>query len=70
MSLREAYRTLNMGAGFAIFCRPGVGDEVVSIVSDAGLGASVMGVVEAGPREVLIDPVGLRYEQRELQFAA
>lgn len=69
MTPREAYRTLNMGAGFAVYCRPGAGDEVASIASDAGLGASVMGVVEAGPREVLIDPLGLRYEQHELQFA-
>ena len=32
--------------------------------------AEIVGHVEAGAREVIIEPLGLRYEQRELQFAA
>jgi phosphoribosylformylglycinamidine cyclo-ligase len=70
MSQREAYRTLNMGAGFALYCRPGAGDAVAALAEDVGLAAAVMGVVEEGSRQVLIEPLGLRYEQRELQFAA
>ena len=70
MDPREAYRTFNMGAGFAIYCRPQTGERIVAIAEELGMQASVSGVVEEGPREVLIDPLGVRYEQRELQFAS
>ena len=36
MDMREAYRTFNMGAGFAVYCRPGSGSAVVSIASRVG----------------------------------
>ncbi|HEX3691330.1 MAG TPA: AIR synthase-related protein [Solirubrobacteraceae bacterium] len=70
MSTREAYRTFNMGAGFALYCRSGAGKEVVAGAAALGMAAAVRGVVEDGERELVIEPLGLRYEHQELQFAA
>jgi phosphoribosylformylglycinamidine cyclo-ligase len=61
MSPDEAYATLNMGAGFAVFVPEEHVDTVISAADRKGLGAWAAGVVEEGPREVVIEPLGLRY---------
>ena len=53
----EAYGSLNMGAGFALFVRPEDGDAVVACAEAKGVRAWVAGVVEDGPRQVVIEPV-------------
>jgi phosphoribosylformylglycinamidine cyclo-ligase len=68
MSLREAYGTFNMGAGFAVFCRPGSGQRVAEAASDVGLTAIIAGSVADGPRRVIIEPLALTYETDELQL--
>ena len=68
MDDREAYRTLNMGAGFALCVRPGEGERVVQLAAQNGLRAAVSGVVETGAREVVLEPLGLRYAPAGLQF--
>ena len=53
----EAYGSLNMGAGFALFVRPEDGDAVVACAEAAGIRAWNAGVVEDGPRQVVIEPL-------------
>ena len=64
----EAYSTLNMGAGFAYFVEPEQAQEVVRVARDCGIGAWVAGQVEAGPKQLLIEPLGLRYGADDLQL--
>jgi phosphoribosylformylglycinamidine cyclo-ligase len=63
-----AYSTLNMGAGFAIYGAAGSGAEVVRIASGLGLRAQVAGVVEDGPRRVVLEPLGVSFETDELDL--
>ena len=55
----EAYGSLNMGAGFALFARPEDGDAAVACAEANGVRAWVAGVVEDGPRQVVIEPLGV-----------
>jgi phosphoribosylformylglycinamidine cyclo-ligase len=64
-----AYSTLNMGAGFAVYCRPGGGPGVVGVARELGLQALVAGAVEAGPRQVLLEPVGVVFSSDQLALA-
>jgi phosphoribosylformylglycinamidine cyclo-ligase len=63
---RAAYTTLNMGAGYAVYCRPGAGDRVVEIARELGLAAWVSGAVEEGPRRVVIEPIDVTLEGDEM----
>jgi phosphoribosylformylglycinamidine cyclo-ligase len=65
---RAAYSTFNMGSGYAVYCEPGAGEQVVELARGAGLSALVAGAVEAGPRRVILDPVGVEYASGELEF--
>jgi phosphoribosylformylglycinamidine cyclo-ligase len=62
MTPAAAYTTFNMGCGFAVYCAAGAGEEVVRLAAGLGLPAGVAGVVEAGPRQVVLEPVGVVYE--------
>jgi phosphoribosylformylglycinamidine cyclo-ligase len=64
---REAYGTLNMGAGFALFVAAGDAARTVALAQRLGLGARVAGHVEAGPKELLIEPLSLRFGGDELR---
>jgi phosphoribosylformylglycinamidine cyclo-ligase len=68
LSPSAAYSTLNMGAGFAVYSAPGSGDEVVRLATGLGLTAHLAGLVEAGPRRVVLEPVGVTFETDELQL--
>ncbi len=67
---REAYGSLNMGAGFAIFVAPGDANAVVEVARGLGLTAWNAGVVEAGPKRVVIEPLGLEYGADDLHLRA
>ncbi|MGN6866829.1 MAG: AIR synthase-related protein [Solirubrobacteraceae bacterium] len=62
MTPAAAYTTFNMGCGFAVYCAAGAGDEVVRLATEVGLSAGVAGVVEEGPRRVVLEPVDVVYE--------
>jgi phosphoribosylformylglycinamidine cyclo-ligase len=62
----EAYGTLNMGAGFALFVKPGDAEQVVALAKALGVDAIVAGRVETGPKQVLIEPIGVTYGADEL----
>ncbi len=57
----EAYATFNMGAGFAVYTRAADADRAIAVARRRGIEAWVAGRVEAGPREVLVPSLGLRY---------
>jgi len=57
----EAYGTLNMGAGFALFVGASDAERTVEVAQQAGVGARIAGRVEAGPKQLLIEPIGVRF---------
>jgi len=63
-----AYSTFNMGAGFAVYCAAGSGKAVVETAERLGFEAIVGGVVEEGPRRVLLEPVGVAYGSKQLEL--
>ena len=65
---REAYSTLNMGAGFAIFVAAADADRTVAVANALGVPAIVAGQVEAGPKELVIEPLGIRFGTDDLQL--
>jgi phosphoribosylformylglycinamidine cyclo-ligase len=65
-----AYSTFNMGSGFALYCRAGGGEEIVRVARELGLEALLAGRVEAGPRQVVLEPVGVRFGGEELELSA
>jgi phosphoribosylformylglycinamidine cyclo-ligase len=66
MGAREAYGSLNMGAGFALFVPQGQVAATIAAVRSTGLEAWACGVVEPGPRRVIIEPLGIEYAADEL----
>ncbi|RZJ24312.1 MAG: phosphoribosylformylglycinamidine cyclo-ligase [Haliea sp.] len=64
----EAYGTLNMGAGFALYLAAGDAERAVEIANGLGVPALVAGRVEAGPKRVLIAPLGVEFAGDELQL--
>jgi phosphoribosylformylglycinamidine cyclo-ligase len=65
-----AYSTFNMGAGFAVYCRAGDGARIAEAAGRAGLEALVAGRVEEGPRQVLLEPLGVRFGGDRLELSA
>jgi phosphoribosylformylglycinamidine cyclo-ligase len=65
-----AYSTFNMGAGYALYGAPGSGARIVEIAERLGLSAMVAGRVEEGPRQVILEPVGVRFAGTELELSA
>lgn len=68
LSDAEAYGTFNMGVGFAVYTPAGTGDDVVATAESLGYAAARAGVVEDGPKRVIIDPIGVTYAEDELQL--
>lgn len=64
----DAYGTFNMGAGFAVYCRPGAADDVAGAAEECGHVALAAGIVEEGPRRVVIDPLGVTYTSEALSL--
>jgi phosphoribosylformylglycinamidine cyclo-ligase len=65
---REAYSTLNMGAGFALFVKAEDAQRTVDIAKALGVDALVAGVVEAGAKQVVIEPIGVSFGNDDLQL--
>lgn len=64
----EAYGTLNMGAGFAVFVAADDAHKTVEVAQAQGVAAIVAGRIEAGPKQLLVEPLGLRYGDDALQL--
>ena len=65
---REAYSTFNMGAGFALFVAADEAERTVAVAAAHGIAACVAGQVEAGPKELVIEPLNLHFGADELQL--
>ncbi|WP_422013459.1 AIR synthase-related protein [Roseateles sp.] len=65
---REAYSTLNMGAGFAIFVAAEDAERTAQVARDCGIEAWVAGRVEAGEKQLLIEPLGIRFSEDDLHL--
>jgi phosphoribosylformylglycinamidine cyclo-ligase len=68
LSAGEAYKTFNMGCGFAVYCGAGAGSGVAAAAERLGLKAEVAGAVEAGPRRVIIEPIDVTYETEAMDL--
>jgi phosphoribosylformylglycinamidine cyclo-ligase len=64
----EAYGTLNMGAGFALFVAGGDAERTVQTSRELGIEAWIAGQVEDGPKRLLIEPLGIVYGDDALQL--
>ena len=65
---REAYSTLNMGAGFALFVAADDAQRCVEVAQAQGIGARIAGVVEAGLKRLLIEPLDIVFGDDALQL--
>ena len=65
---REAYSTLNMGAGFAIFVPAADAARTVEVAKACGIDAWVAGALEEGPKQLLIEPLNIRFSDEDLQL--
>jgi phosphoribosylformylglycinamidine cyclo-ligase len=65
---REAYGTLNMGAGFALYLAAQDAPRAVEIANGLGVPAMIAGRVEDAPRGVVIEPLGVTFAADELQL--
>jgi phosphoribosylformylglycinamidine cyclo-ligase len=64
----ESYGTFNMGAGFALFMAPADAQRAVAVAQSCGVAAWVAGSVQAGPKRVEIEPLGVSFEGDSLQL--
>jgi phosphoribosylformylglycinamidine cyclo-ligase len=64
----EAYGTFNMGAGFALYVAAADAQRTVDGARAAGVEAWVAGVVEPGPKRVVIEPLGVVFGGDELRL--
>lgn len=64
----EAYGTLNMGAGFALFVKAEDAERTVEIAKAQGVDAWVAGAVEAGPKRLVIEPLSIEFGDDALQL--
>lgn len=64
-----AYKTFNMGCGFAIYCAAGHSQAVVEHAGALGLAGLVAGRVRQGPRQVVLKPIGVTYGTAAMDLA-
>lgn len=64
---REMHGNFNMGAGYAIYVPAGDAETVVRIAAEQGLTAWNAGVVESGPKQVIIEPLKITFAGDSLE---
>ena len=67
---REAYGNLNMGDGLAIFVPAAQAARCIDVARACGVAAWNAGTVEAGARQVIIEPLGLSFGSDDLHVRA
>lgn len=68
LDAETAYGTFNMGSGFAVIAPAGIGGQIVDAAFGVGLDATVAGVIEEGPRRVILEEVGVTFVDEDLQL--
>ena len=64
----EAYGTLNMGAGFALFVPADQAEQTVAVARACGVPAWVAGSVHEGSKTLHIQPLGVDFSGEDLQL--
>jgi phosphoribosylformylglycinamidine cyclo-ligase len=57
-----------MGAGFALFVKAQDAQRTAEVARSMGVKAWVCGEVETGPKELVIEPLGIRFGTDDLQL--
>jgi phosphoribosylformylglycinamidine cyclo-ligase len=70
MSDADAYGTLNMGAGFALYLAAADAPKAVAVAQACGIDAWVAGHVEAGPKQVVIEPLNVTFGSDSMHLRA
>jgi phosphoribosylformylglycinamidine cyclo-ligase len=70
LDARDAYGSLNMGAGFAVFVPAIDAEKTVEISEQNGVKAYKAGTVEEGAKQVIIEPLGITFEGKSLDLRA
>jgi phosphoribosylformylglycinamidine cyclo-ligase len=68
LSDQEAYGSLNMGAGFAVFVPPAKVSDTLAAARSAGIKGWDAGSVEAGAKQIVIEPINVEYQSDDLQL--
>ncbi len=68
LSTEEAYGTLNMGAGFAVYLPPSAVEAALRVGAELGFELLDAGRVLSGPQRVVIEPLGITFEGSSLQL--
>ncbi|MDB5165045.1 MAG: phosphoribosylformylglycinamidine cyclo-ligase [Candidatus Saccharibacteria bacterium] len=58
---REMYGNYNMGAGYAVYLPANQAEHAVQVAKSCGLQAWIAGTVEAGPKQVIIEPKNITF---------
>jgi phosphoribosylformylglycinamidine cyclo-ligase len=69
MDTQAAFSTFNMGCGYALYCAPGDSEKIVATAKRLGLSAMLAGHVEEGPRQVVLEPVDVRFAGDQLELS-
>jgi phosphoribosylformylglycinamidine cyclo-ligase len=64
----QAYATFTMGAGFALYVDAVDAARCVEVARSPGVSAWVAGRVEAGPKQLVIEPLGVHWGADALQL--
>ena len=64
----QAWGTLNMGAGFALFVAAADAERTAEVARAQGIEAWVAGQVDSGPKRLRVDPLGLDWGDDALQL--
>jgi len=64
----EAYGSLNMGAGFALFMPSSDAPRALSLARQHGIKAYLVGRVEAGVKQVIIEPLEVTFKGESLDL--
>jgi phosphoribosylformylglycinamidine cyclo-ligase len=67
---REAYGSLNMGAGFAVFVLAQDTKKAIEIAAQNGVRAYRAGGIEEGEKQVVIEPLRIVFEGESLELRA
>ncbi|MBI2020542.1 phosphoribosylformylglycinamidine cyclo-ligase [Candidatus Daviesbacteria bacterium] len=65
---KDMYETFNMGAGFAVIINPSDVEKAVAIIKNNGFKAWDAGIVEEGPKEVVIQSKNIIFEGKTLDL--
>lgn len=65
--IQEMYGNFNMGAGFAIYVSSDEAEQIIKLADKQNLKAWIAGKVEAGPKQVIIEPLGITFTGDSLE---